>query len=154
MRKPLKFYLFFLVLITLFGILGNILINDEPNLDITDIDKDIPGSEAMVAIYEQLAAVYGEDAVVDVAITPFNDDYIADVLLLAPTTDEQQLLIESANVIELVTTTEPVASLSIEWEQQQSIMTLSLEPKQLATWQQTLEATLLPSIANSYTYTN
>ena len=99
MRKPLKIYLFLLLLITAFGILGNILIQDEPNLQATDINADIPGSETMVALYEQLANTFGEDAIFDIAVLPVDDRFDAELLLIANVTDEQTLLADTEKAL-------------------------------------------------------
>ena len=99
MRKPLKIYLFLLLLITAFGILGNILIQDEPNLQATDINADIPGSETMVALYEQLATTFGENAIFDIAVLPVDDHFDAELLLIANVTDEQTLLADTEKAL-------------------------------------------------------
>ena len=99
MRKPLKIYLFLLLLITAFGILGNILIQDEPNLQATDINADIPGSETMVALYEQLATTFGENAIFDIAVLPVDDRFDAELLLIANVTDEQTLLADTEKAL-------------------------------------------------------
>lgn len=99
MRKPLKIYLFLLLLITTFGILGNILIQDEPNLQATDINADIPGSETMVALYEQLATTFSEEAIFDIAVLPVNNSFDAELLLIANATDEQTLLADTEKAL-------------------------------------------------------
>ncbi|MEE1131916.1 MAG: hypothetical protein UHX00_09900 [Caryophanon sp.] len=99
MRKPLKIYLFLLLLITAFGILGNILIQDEPNLQATDINADIPGSETMVALYEQLANTFGEDAIFDIAVLPVDHSFDTELLLIANATDEQTLLADTEKAL-------------------------------------------------------
>lgn len=99
MRKPLKIYLFLLLLITTFGILGNILIQDEPNLQATDINADIPGSETMVALYEQLATTFSEEAIFDITVLPVNNSFDAELLLIANATNEQTLLADTEKAL-------------------------------------------------------
>lgn len=115
MRKPLKIYLFFLLLITAFGVLGNILIQDDPNLEATDINDDIPGSETMVAIYEPVAAALGDDAIVDIAVLPTDDSYDVTLLLHTDETAEQVLQQQTVDVLQLVEQATAVKHVQVEW---------------------------------------
>lgn len=148
MRKPLKFYLFFLLLITAFGLLGNVLIQDEPNLEATDINSDIPGSEAMVAMYEPLAATLGENAIIDIAVLPMGDSYDVELLLEATTTEEVALQQQTIDVLQLVGEATTTRTVHINWLQgDDSVLSLAVDAPLPTTPE------VLVQQANSYTYT-
>lgn len=151
MRKPLKIYLFFLILITVFGVIGNILIQDEPNLEVTDIDTDIPGSETMVAIYNTLQQFVSEEQIIDIAVTPGDTGDQVELFIEANATDERTLQQQTSDIISAVNSSQQLADLLIEWQQQTPILTVTFTQHALQQWDGT--ATSLPTAASSYTYT-
>lgn len=151
MRKPLKIYLFFLILITVFGVIGNIIIQDEPNLEATDIDTDIPGSETMVAVYNTLQQFISEEQIIDIAVTPSDTGDKIELLIEANVTDEQTLQQLTSDIISAVNSSQQIAGLFIEWQQQTPLLTVTFTQQALQQWDKT--ATSLPTAASSYTYT-
>lgn len=115
MRKPLKIYLFFLLLITAFGLLGNVLIQDEPMLNATDINTDIPGSETMVALYEPLADLLSEDRILDIVVMPTDSSHDAELLLQATHIDEATLQADTARVLDALTDAASLSHVTIQW---------------------------------------
>lgn len=115
MRKPLKIYLFFLLLITAFGLIGNIFIQSKPTLTATDINADIPGSETMVALYEPLTATLGEDHIVDIIVTPVKDTHEAELILITTSNNEKALQQQTVDVLQQLKDVLAVSHITIQW---------------------------------------